>query len=41
MLDRTLDAWNRKILGLVKNGQGEEALAMLSKLKDNGIESDA
>ena len=37
MPDRTLDAWNRMILGLVKNGYGEEALAMLSKLKVNGI----
>lgn len=40
MRGRTLDSWNRMILGLVKNGEGEEALAIFSKLKKDGIEPD-
>lgn len=40
MTERNLDFWNRMILGLVKNGEGEEALAIFSKLKRDGIEPD-
>ena len=40
MPDKTLEDWNRMILGLVKNGEGEKALAIFSKLKDDGIEPD-
>jgi len=40
MPERDLDSWNRMLIGLAENGEGEEALAVFSRMKKDGVTPD-
>jgi small subunit ribosomal protein S11 len=37
---RDLDSWNRMLIGLAENGEGEEALEVFSRMKKEGVKPD-
>lgn len=37
---RDLDSWNRMLIGLAENGEGEEALGVFSRMKKEGVKPD-